>query len=94
MIELDEQQKTSKSCSHVGQAQPVEGGFRRCEECLAMGDFWVHLRICMTCGHVGCCDSSRNKHASQHSRDTGHPIVKSYEPGEDWAWCYEDKVVL
>lgn len=93
-VELDEPQKASRSCRHVGQTQPVEGGSRRCEECLAMGESWVHLRICMTCGHVGCCDSSKNKHASRHFRDTGHPIVKSYEPGEDWAWCYEDELLL
>ncbi|HYG69782.1 MAG TPA: UBP-type zinc finger domain-containing protein [Anaeromyxobacteraceae bacterium] len=59
-----------------------------CEECLARGDDWVHLRLCLTCGHVGCCDSSPNRHASRHFRATEHPVAKSFEPGENWAWCY------
>jgi uncharacterized UBP type Zn finger protein len=59
-----------------------------------MGDTWVHLRLCRSCGHVGCCDSSKNKHASAHFRETTHPIVASLEPGEDWSWCYADEVVL
>ena len=59
-----------------------------CEECLRSGDGWVHLRLCMTCGHVGCCDDSPNKHATRHFHGTRHPVVKSFEPGEDWAWCY------
>jgi uncharacterized UBP type Zn finger protein len=65
-----------------------------CEECLKMGDSWVHLRICLTCGHIGCCDVSKNKHATKHFHETGHPIVKSFEPGEDWLWCYADEVFL
>jgi uncharacterized UBP type Zn finger protein len=65
-----------------------------CEECLAQGDTWVHLRLCLACGHVGCCDSSKNKHATKHYQQTTHPIVKSLEPGEDWGWCYEDEVML
>ena len=63
-----------------------------CEECLAMGDTWVHLRECLSCGHVGCCDSSPNRHATKHFHATRHPIVKSFEPGEDWSWCYVDEV--
>ena len=59
-----------------------------------MGDTWIHLRLCLTCGHVGCCDSSKNKHATKHFHATGHPLIESYEPGEDWAWCYIDEVVL
>jgi uncharacterized UBP type Zn finger protein len=59
-----------------------------------MGDSWVHLRLCLSCGHVGCCDSSKNKHASKHSRRSHHPLVRSEEPGEDWAWCYVDEVFL
>ena len=62
-----------------------------CEDCMAMGGIWVHLRLCMTCGHVGCCDSSPNHHATKHHHRTGHPVVKSYEPGESWAWCYADE---
>jgi hypothetical protein len=61
-----------------------------CEECLAMGDTWVHLRHCLACGHVGCCDSSKNKHATRHFRASGHPVVQSLEPGEGWRWCYVD----
>jgi uncharacterized UBP type Zn finger protein len=59
-----------------------------CEECLELGTRWVHLRLCLTCGHVGCCDSSRMRHASSHARTVGHPIVQSMEPGESWRWCY------
>ena len=65
-----------------------------CPECVALGDRWVHLRVCQTCGHVGCCDSSKNKHATRHFHATDHAIVKSFEPGEDWAWCYADKTLL
>jgi uncharacterized UBP type Zn finger protein len=61
-----------------------------CEDCLRDGGRWVHLRLCLTCGHVGCCDSSPNRHASAHARQTTHPIVRSFEPGEDWRWCYID----
>src|SRR5262245_58052629 len=65
-----------------------------CEECLAMGATWVHLRECLTCGHVGCCDSSPNRHATKHFKSTHHPIVSSSEPGEDWVWCYVDQQFL
>jgi uncharacterized UBP type Zn finger protein len=85
----------ASTCAHLGQAQRVtprtpEG----CEECLQTGSRWVHLRLCLTCGHVGCCDSSPNRHATAHHRQTGHPLVRSFEPGEDWAWCYVDAVPL
>ncbi len=78
-------------CSHLDQIEieppaEVEG----CEECLASGDRWVHLRLCLTCGHVGCCDSSKNKHATKHFHATRHPIIKSFEPGEEWGYCYVD----
>lgn len=66
-----------------------------CKECLEMGDSWVHLRLCLTCGYVGCCDDSKNKHATKHAtkhaRATDHPIIQSFEPGEDWRWCYVDE---
>ena len=62
-----------------------------CEECLQMGDRWVHLRLCLTCGHVGCCDSSKNKHATKHFHQTQHPVIKSFEPGEEWEYCYVDR---
>ncbi len=63
-----------------------------CEECLAAGDTWVHLRMCHTCGRIVCCDSSPNRHAEAHSRETGHHVVRSVEPGEDWSWCYADRL--
>jgi CPA2 family monovalent cation:H+ antiporter-2 len=81
-------------CKHLDQTRSVIPSARGCEDCLRTGDVWVHLRICMTCGHVGCCDSSKNKHATKHARATGHPIIKSLEPGEDWAWCYLDETIL
>ena len=84
------------SCSHLDSIQFTElpESIAGCEECLAMGDTWVHLRLCRTCGHVGCCDDSRNKHATKHFRATHHPIVTSLETGEDWSWCYVDEVVM
>ena len=82
-------------CKHLSalerpRAAPVNPSALGCEECLAAGDEWVHLRLCLECGHVGCCDDSRNTHATRHFHATGHPVVKSFEPGEDWAWCYAD----
>src|SRR6187200_3093241 len=65
-----------------------------CEEWLQMGSDWVHLRLCLTCGHVGCCDSSPNKHATKHFKATEHPIIRSFEPGEDWEWCYVDEMMV
>ena len=79
-------------CSHLDQIRPVALHTRGCEECLQMGDTWVHLRLCRTCGHVGCCDSSKNKHATKHYGATHHPIIRSLEPHEDWSWCYIDEV--
>ncbi|MEL6617115.1 MAG: UBP-type zinc finger domain-containing protein, partial [Bacteroidota bacterium] len=70
------------NCSHTDHIQEVTPSAQGCEECLKKGDRWVHLRICMTCGHVGCCDSSPGKHATKHYEETGHPIVRSIEPGE------------
>jgi hypothetical protein len=63
-----------------------------CEDCLATGDGWVHLRICLACGHVGCCDSSPNRHASKHAAATEHPLIRSLQPGEEWCWCFPDKL--
>jgi uncharacterized UBP type Zn finger protein len=84
-----------KTCGHLNLIRPVaprtpEG----CEECLKLGMEWVHLRLCMTCGHVGCCDNSIGKHATAHFHSSGHPIIKSFEPGEDWAWCYVDELMI
>ena len=81
-------------CTHLDQINEVTPGTQGCEECLQTGDRWVHLRLCLTCGHVGCCDSSRNKHATKHFHDTGHPIMQSFEPGENWIWCYIDEIAL
>jgi uncharacterized UBP type Zn finger protein len=83
-------------CSHLDQVQldvlPEE--VAGCEDCLATGGAWVHLRICLTCGHVGCCDSSPNRHASKHAARGGHPLIRSLEPGEEWTWCFSDEVGL
>jgi uncharacterized UBP type Zn finger protein len=65
-----------------------------CEECLKSGDRWLHLRMCETCGKIGCCDSSPNRHASRHALEDGHPIARSAEPGENWSWCYVDEVAF
>ncbi len=65
-----------------------------CDECVARGDGWVHLRSCAACGHVGCCDSSKNKHATAHYRASGHPVIRSLEPGEDWLWCYAHQAAV
>jgi hypothetical protein len=65
-----------------------------CEDCLAIGSRWVHLRICLECGHVGCCDDSPNRHASAHAAESEHPIIRSLQPGEDWCWCFVDRVGL
>lgn len=65
-----------------------------CDECLRLGMLWVHLRICLTCAHVGCCDSSPGRHASRHARAAGHPLLRSIEPGEDWSWCVIDEVAM
>lgn len=81
-----------EECVHLREIKQVTPSSNGCEECLAIGDRWVHLRLCATCGHVGCCDSSKNKHATKHFHATGHPIVKSFEPGEDWGWCYVDQL--
>ncbi|MFQ6103045.1 MAG: ubiquitin carboxyl-terminal hydrolase 14 [Candidatus Glassbacteria bacterium] len=79
-------------CSHLDQAQDVTPSMDGCEECLESGDTWVHVRMCLICGHVGCCDSSKNKHARRHYEETGHPLIRSAEPGETWGWCYIDEV--
>ena len=82
------------ACSHGSSIHEVSPSTDGCGECLRIGSSWVHLRLCMTCGAVGCCDSSPNRHASTHARAADHPIVRSFEPGEDWMWCYVDELVL
>lgn len=81
-------------CTHLDQVRAVEPGAQGCEECLESGDEWVQLRICLSCGHVGCCDSSKNKHATAHFRTSAHPIMQSFEPGQTWRWCYIDKTYV
>ena len=81
-------------CSHLDSIREVTPSAAGCEECLQTGGSWVHLRLCLTCGHVGCCDNSPNRHATKHYNATRHPIIRSFEKGEDWIWCYEDKVYL
>jgi uncharacterized UBP type Zn finger protein len=81
-----------QACSHQNQIKNPSPNTQGCEECLKMGDTWVHLRLCETCGHVGCCDSSKNRHATKHFRKTQHPIIRSLEPGENWGWCFVDDV--
>jgi uncharacterized UBP type Zn finger protein len=81
-------------CTHVGLIAPVTPNTEGCEECLRTGDTWVHLRMCLVCGHVGCCDSSINRHATKHFHATGHPVMRSIQPGEEWGWCYVDEVMF
>jgi uncharacterized UBP type Zn finger protein len=84
----------TSQCTHVGDVGNVTPVANGCFDCLQTGDTWVHLRICMTCGYVGCCDSSPNRHASKHAGTSGHPVVQSFEPTEDWYWCYIDQVAF
>ncbi len=81
-------------CKHLDQIQKVKPGSKGCAECLAAGDTWVELRLCLTCGHVGCCDSSKNQHATKHFHAASHPIIQSFQPGEDWRWCYVDQAMV
>jgi uncharacterized UBP type Zn finger protein len=78
-------------CSHINEINDVTSEVDGCKDCMAAGDSWVHLRICKICGYVGCCDSSKNKHARKHFHVTKHKIIQSFEPGEDWYWCYVDE---
>lgn len=79
-------------CEHLATTDDEPARTAGCEECLRDGDQWVHLRRCLRCGHVGCCDSSKNKHATKHFRASGHPVIQSFQPGEAWKWCYVDEV--
>lgn len=82
-------------CKHLDQIHDVRPRTPDgCEECLKMGSDWVHLRLCLTCGHVGCCDDSPNRHATKHFHQTKHPLIRSLEPGEDWGWCYLDELMM
>ena len=83
-------------CTHLDQIQVTElpESVAGCEECLKVGDPWLHLRICLVCGKVGCCDDSPNKHATKHAREDAHPLIRSLEPGEEWSWCYVDDLAM
>ena len=85
-------------CKHFDNLGPEPGpaaSYRKgCAACISMGDTWVHLRECLNCGHVGCCDSSKNKHATRHFHATKHPVMRSIEPGESWGWCFVDEVMV
>ncbi|WP_240746823.1 UBP-type zinc finger domain-containing protein [Cryptosporangium phraense] len=81
------------TCVHIDEAKDTQPRANGCEECLKIGGYWVHLRTCLECGHVGCCDSSPNKHASAHFHEDKHPVVRSAEPGESWKWCFVDEVL-
>lgn len=89
-----EKEMVPRPCSHLELIQEVVPGAEGCEECLKTGDRWVHLRVCLICGKVGCCNDSRNKHATRHFLETGHALIQSFEPGEDWLWCYVDETLI
>jgi uncharacterized UBP type Zn finger protein len=81
----------ASTCQHLKEVKKVVPRTKGCEECEKTGDSWVQLRLCLTCGHVGCCDSSKNKHATKHFHEARHPIMQSFEPGQSWRWCYIDQ---
>ena len=83
-----------QNCRYLAGIRDVVPSALGCEECLQLGDPWLHLRVCRTCGHVGCCDQSPNRHATKHFQHTEHPVIASFEPGERWAWCYVDQEEL
>lgn len=84
-----------ETCPHVTLVRPdIRPSGQGCKDCLALGTRWVNLRLCMICGHVGCCDSSPGRHATAHYLGAGHPIMKSFEPGEDWWWCFVDEIPI
>jgi len=87
---------SANACLHLDQVELTElpAQVDGCEDCLRTGGKWLHLRICLTCGHVGCCDNSPGRHATAHYRDSGHPLIRSLEPGEEWSWCYVDELAL
>jgi uncharacterized UBP type Zn finger protein len=81
----------AERCAHFAGLAPAEPRASGCEECLAIGSTWTELRVCLTCGHVGCCEDSKHAHALRHFRDTGHPIIAPLEPSPTWTWCYIDR---
>jgi len=87
-------QAMSSDCSHLETIRDVTPSARGCEECLKIGQEWFHLRVCRTCGHVGCCDQSPGQHATKHFHATQHPIIEGYDPPVGWGWCYVEEVLL
>ena len=81
-------------CEHIKDVSDIQPSKDVCEDCVKTGDSWVLLRLCLSCGHVGCCDSSKNKHATKHFHAAGHPVIRSIEPGESWGWCYVDQMIF
>jgi uncharacterized UBP type Zn finger protein len=93
--EVADDEGGTATCAHLGAVLDVSPGTPEgCEECLKLGMTWVHLRECLSCGHVGCCDNSQGKHATAHFHETTHPVMRSFQPGEDWGWCYADELML
>ena len=84
----------TNTCTHLDDVAVTEPGTKECAECVEMGSRWVHLRLCLNCGNVGCCDTSPNKHATAHARTTQHPLVRSIEPGDVWVYCYADDLFI
>jgi hypothetical protein len=85
--------KAESPCSHLNHLRITHTKTHVCEACVKLGDTWVHLRLCTDCGNVGCCDSSKNRHATKHAKHESHPLARSIEPGETWVWCYVDEVI-
>jgi uncharacterized UBP type Zn finger protein len=85
---------TEPACGHLDQIRSVTPTADGCEDCLRIGAEWVHLRLCLSCGHVGCCDNSPNRHATAHYHETSHPLIRSAEPGEEWGYCYPDDLYM
>jgi uncharacterized UBP type Zn finger protein len=82
----------AKQCTHLDQIKFRKTSKHVCDECVKMGDTWLHLRMCLICGNVACCDSSKNRHATKHFHSSTHPLIRSIEPGETWMWCYVDEI--
>jgi hypothetical protein len=86
--------RASPHCEHLAEIAAVRPSSKGCEDCLKIGATWVHLRLCLVCGHVGCCDDSPNRHATEHFHASRHPVMRSFEPGETWGWCYVDELMF
>ncbi len=80
-------------CKHLDHIHLTHPSKHVCEDCVKLGDSWVHLRMCTDCGYIGCCDSSKNRHATKHAKHESHPLARSIEPGETWVWCYVDEIM-